>query len=90
MFIPVVLETHGYWSSTVDKLLNTLFKAVADRSRVPYSSLRHYWSCELSAALQRGNGYIIGDRLDWLVSRYKKLMPANMLYQQYLNQGIVV
>ena len=43
VFIPVVLETHGYWSSTVDKLLNTLLKAVADRSRLPYSSLRHYF-----------------------------------------------
>ena len=56
IFVPIVLETHGYWSDKVDTFLSTLLKAAVARSRASFSSLRHYWTCELSTALQRGNG----------------------------------
>jgi len=90
IFVPIVLETHGYWSDKVDTFLSTLLKAAVARSRASFSSLRHYWTCELSTALQRGNGCVIGERLDTLMSRYRQLTPSTVVYQQLLNQGVVV
>ena len=85
LFYPLVFETYGYWTKTVDDLIKNLCQLAAIRSGIPFSTLKHHWICRLSAVIQKCNADLVESKLEEIMKRKFQIARKRDVYTRYMD-----
>ena len=59
VFIPLILETCGFATELVDKLLKELARLIAERTSTNYSTVLQFWKIKIATTMAKANASII-------------------------------
>jgi hypothetical protein len=85
-FIPLAFESYGYWCDLVVIFLKKLARAISERNGIPYSTIFHRITTSISAAIQKGNGSLLVNRITNSMSKKHKISDDHDIFIAYLNK----